>query len=310
MKKIYSIAIAILSCVCMSAQMRIWVDGYVKYRIPLDQIDSITFIKASEQAEPIGALTGKFSVSQDKQVMFSQGNLQHNPATNVWRFADRQYDIIGSANGKLSPTYNGWLDMFGWGTGNYATLASNNSSHFGFYTEWGSNPIANGGNEANVWRALTRDEWGYLFNDRENAEILFGLGRVENVKGMIILPDNWVLPNGVSFVASTTQGLAHEGKYYFTSGVDGYTHNVYTADEWTIMEANGAVFLPAAGHRSSKSVGGVNGEGDYWSSTGDRDDGSSSIYAHYLSFTTNSVTPMNKHDNYYGRAVRLVRVVK
>jgi len=310
MKKIFTLTIVILSCLCVSAQMRVWVDGYAKYRIDLEQIDSITFIKAGEQAEPTGALTGRFSVSPNQQILFSQGNLQHNPATNVWRFADRQYDIIGSANAKLSPTYDGWLDMFGWGTGNYATLASNNSSNYSFYTEWGSNPIANGGNEANVWRAPTKDEWGYLLNDRENADKLFGLGRIENVKGLIILPDNWILPEGASFVASTTQGLTKEGQYYYTSGVIGYEHNIYTADQWSIMEAAGAVFLPAAGNRSAKSVYNVNSEGNYWTSTGDLVDGSSSTYAHYLEFKTNTVTPLYRHNNYYGRSVRLIRVIK
>ena len=51
---------------------------------------------------PTGAIDGRFSVATDKQVYFSQGNLQcTNPkdaATRTWAFAEHQYDRIGTAN--------------------------------------------------------------------------------------------------------------------------------------------------------------------------------------------------------------------
>lgn len=62
-----------------------------------------TTIGAIAQVEPpVGAIDGRFSVATDKQVYFSQGNLQcTNPkdaATRTWAFAEHQYDRIGTAN--------------------------------------------------------------------------------------------------------------------------------------------------------------------------------------------------------------------
>ena len=51
--------------------------------------DRVVFSKVSAPASsaPIGAIDGLFSVSADKQVYFSQGNLQYQPSTATWRFA-------------------------------------------------------------------------------------------------------------------------------------------------------------------------------------------------------------------------------
>ena len=46
-----------------------------------------------------GALRGVFSVSENRLVKFSQGNLQYKATTETWRFADNQYDYVG-----------GWID--------------------------------------------------------------------------------------------------------------------------------------------------------------------------------------------------------
>ena len=45
-----------------------------------------------------GRLGGLFSVGADKQVYFSQGNLQYCATTAVWRFAEHQYDFVGDDN--------------------------------------------------------------------------------------------------------------------------------------------------------------------------------------------------------------------
>lgn len=63
-----------------------------------------------------GALKGEFSVSATKKVHFSQGNLQYQASTKTWRFAEHQYDYIGSANSQISSSYTGWIDLFGYGT--------------------------------------------------------------------------------------------------------------------------------------------------------------------------------------------------
>lgn len=102
------------------------------------------------------AIAGRFSVSDGKQVYFAKGNLQYHIATGTWRFADYQYDYV--AADITDTTYTGWIDLFGWGTGNNPTNVEDANSKF---TDWGTNAI--GTDVANTWRTLTLDEWLYLF---------------------------------------------------------------------------------------------------------------------------------------------------
>ena len=212
-----------------------------------------------------GALCGCFSINaQGDKIQFSKGNLQYQASTHTWRFAAHQYDIIGKANSKISASYSGWIDLFGWGTGNEPTKTFGD---FSIYCEWGKNPIIYS-TGSNQWRTLTADEWVYLFHDRANAEDLFGLGTVNGIHGMIILPDSWTTPSGLVFYASTMRGFSwqdyHYSDYYRVSH---YADNTYTSKEWQNMEASGAVFLPAAGYRWSTYVYEVGSLGAYWSAS-------------------------------------------
>ena len=234
---------------------------------------------------PEGALSGGFSVSADTKVYFSKGNLQYQASTKTWRFAEHQYYIIGDDNKNISDTYDGWIDLFGWGTGGNPTLISTTVADYETFTDWGVNKISNGGNTANQWRTLTTDEWVYLYSGRANAASLRGHATVNNVPGYIFLPDNWSLPSGVSF----------------TANADNWTTNNYSAADWGEMEQSGAVFLPAAGSRYGTHVYNVGYYGNYWSST----PGGTS-YAYRLYFGSDDILPQNGYDRYGGQSVRLV----
>lgn len=243
---------------------------------------------------------GTFSVSATKQVTFSPGNLQYHPANNEWRFAENQADYVGSANSNISATYNGWIDLFGWGTGNAPTKSSTSYSDYQTFVDWGTNQI--GSDTPNTWRTLTYDEWMYIFYNRPNAQSLFALGSVNGVNGTIILPDNWTTPVGVSFVASTTKGLYWDGSYYYNSNGDNFSHNTYTSEQWSKMEQAGAVFLPASGRRWGTGVANVGYLGSYWSSPeiGELD-------ACRVGFDSYSLYPRNDYDRFYGFSVRLAQ---
>ena len=247
---------------------------------------------------------GPFSVSETKTVMFSSGNLQYQPSTKTWRFAEHQWEVIGEGN-KLNihlPSAS-WIDLFGWGTGNNPTYTSPISGDFSSFTDWGVNAISNGGNEANMWHTLTKDEWEYLIHGRKNAEKLFGLGTVHGLQGTILLPDDWATPSGVTFTPSTEKGLVWDDlDYYYNGNKDNYSHNTYMASEWDKMESAGAVFLPAAGFRDC--LGGmslVGACGHYWSSTP-----SGSEFAWNLIFDSGIVS-MLYLTRCTGFSVRLVR---
>lgn len=225
-----------------------------------------------------GALHGEFSVADGRTVRFSQGNLQYQASTNKWRFATNQYDYIGDNNSNISPTYSGWIDLFGWGTsgwnsgtGCYQPWSTSTSvTHYypggsdkndltGFYAnaDWGVyNAISNGGNEAGLWRTLTYEEWEYLFEKRTDAKSKVGYATVADVNGIILLPDNFTDPmknNG-------------SGAFVPTPTVSYYS-NIYSAKNWDFMEAAGAVFLPAAGIRAGTNAINSGVYGCYWSSS-------------------------------------------
>ena len=175
-----------------------------------------------------------FSVSANKQVVFSPGNLQYQASTDTWRFANHQYDYVGELNSEISPTNENWIDLFGWGTGNNPTNTSEDEADYATFVDWGTNKI--GKDKANTWRTLTLDEWEYLLSERPNAQTLWGIATICNIHGVILLPDDFALPKNMTFLSGEDGDL-------------GWALNVYTTQEWEKMEQNGAVFMPAAGCR-------------------------------------------------------------
>ena len=307
---------------------------------------SVRLVKDIPTAPPSAYRSLPFSVSADKQVWFSSGNLQYNAARmthqcadgttqpGTWRFAKHQYDFVGDAeegtiyvngikcdNAQISDSYIGWIDLFGWGTSGWNSGAN-------MYQPWASSPTNSdynpGNNENNdltgdyaysdwsvynqigkspagAWRTLAKDEWEYLFCERENADKLFGLGTVNGVQGAILLPDEWTMPDGATFTPSTEKGLEWNGTSYESSTKDLYTHNSYTASQWVIMEAAGAVFLPAGGGRSGITVNYVAESGNYWTTTHNTEEDAfrTHFYTHYLN-------PSYHSGRHLGRTVRPV----
>lgn len=270
---------------------------------------------------------GVFSVSATEQIQFAPGNLQYQASTNTWRFAEHQYDYVGDAtqgnvyvngvkcdNTQISATYDGWIDLFGWGTSGfnnkYPYMTSTNYSDYGdgekdiagTNYDWGVNNKI-GEDPKGTWRTLTKDEWGYLYCTRKNAADLWGHGTVNGVAGTILLPDDWVLPSGLSFVAGT-KGMPYDGYYYGDKEDNHFKDNIYTTAQWKKMEAAGACFLPAVGWRDETSMSYVQTHGYYWSSTLYH-----SYYAHFLGFEPSRLYPQGVTTLDYGKSVRLVRTL-
>ena len=280
--------------------------------------------KLDKQLNSPGVIEFAFSVSASKKVYFSQGNLQYQASTGTWRFAENQWDYVGtqtpdglgysggtvngSDNRNVSSTYNGWIDLFGWGTSGYngknPYMTSTTSTDYGDGTkniartnyDWGVyNAISNGGNQAGMWRTLTENEWSYLINTRTDAANKKGIATVDGVNGLILLPDNWTQPEGLTF----TSGFAGNG------GAPSFkTVNNYTLSEWSVMEANGAVFLPAAGYRNGTDVTSVSSFGDYWSSSAN-----GSTIGYHLHYASGDADTGNG-GRYRGHSVRLVKDVE
>ena len=276
--------------------------------------DELSFTTISDV--PAGAIDGKFTINSDgDQVYFSQGNLQYigSASTPYWKFADNQWDILGTTSGQNSTDQNVDRDLFGWGTsgwnpGNtcyhpwdtfnssgssYGPAGANNLTGTYANSDWGVyNSISNGGNQPNQWRTLTKDELGYIFNTRiTDTGIRFAKANVSNVNGVILLPDNW----------STNYFSLNDTN---TKDAD-YINNTITASEWITLEQHGAVFLPATGYRFGVSVRSVGNNGYYWSSSF-----VNSNYAYGVYFYDANLNPQDCSNRTYGRGVRLVHIVE
>lgn len=263
---------------------------------------------------PEGAINGKFTVAEGKQVYFSQGNLQYigSAATPYWKFAEHQWDYFGSSTDQSSNSETIDRDFFGWGTSGYAhrtdyyqpwcseystAYAYPYNGSYNLYdqtgqADWGYNVIVNGGNQENSgWRTLTTDEWGYVFNSRTDAALKRGQGKVNSIDGIILLPDIWTLPDGLSFNPNST----------------GIYNNVYSSEQWTQMEANGAVFLPAAGGRGPNSYLDLGDKCLYWSSSRYNNERANCMW---FSTASNELLAQINFYCYNGLSVRLVRNVQ
>lgn len=190
-------------------------------------------------------LSGKFTINEyGNQIVFSQGNLQYRQSDDTYRFAPTQYEILGNQNYTALETIDYgdktslYIDLFGWGTGKAPTFHSEEGTDYDEFYDWGNNPITNGGNAASPWRTLTWLEWGYLFLYRTNAEERFAFGIVNGVKGLIILPDEWQTPQGLTFKPSTTMGLEYKDDYsaYMNTNNNNFSHNTYNGTDWDSME--------------------------------------------------------------------------
>ena len=245
---------------------------------------SVTFLPTE------GVLNGEFSVSATKKVRFSKGNLQYNVTNQTWQFAANQYDYLGDDN-----DVTGVMDLFGWGTGNVPTRTSQNWQDYTNFSDWAAHAVSNGGGNADIWSTLSKEEWAYVLNGRTGASGKRATATVNGVHGVVLLPDVWTLPSDCTFAS----GIAN-----------GWNQNSYDDTEWDKMEASGAVFFPAAGHREGTVVSQYGSYGYYWSTSTVYNN--SYEYAYCFKFGNNSVYSegQNKGNPHHGMSVRLVYEVR
>lgn len=244
-----------------------------------------------------GSTERLFSVGRfGKRVFFSSGNLMYQPSTGIWKFAGNPIFSLPDEFGDCVPVedkrleMDRWISLFGWGTagwnnGNtsylptdygttgYGPVDSNGNplSLIGanYRSDWGSNPIVNGGNEPGIWRTLSADEWSYLLYDRYGLSFLLaGVGDMDGfmtdcedggrqydisgpcsggdkwTAGIFIFPDEYSEDDWPSDIAFPDDTYANAG--YIDGLSDLYQLSVPQAME---VIRSGAVFLPCAGIR-------------------------------------------------------------
>ena len=280
---------------------------------------------------PEGAINGLFTINADgDQVYFSQGNLQYigSAALPYWKFAENQWDYLGTSTGQNSSNQNVDRDLFGWGTSGYHDVYDNFNVNYQPYSisqpvvntgcntygygpstnmydpnltgisaeyDWGvHNAISNGGNQAGLWRTLSVAEWEYILYTRSTSMVgntsnaRFAKATVNSVSGVILFPDDFSVPN---YLPTPLQ---------INSKYASFSVNSYSIEGWEAMESLGCVFMPVAGNRYGTAVT-VGSSGHYWS-TSYYDSG----FAYCILFTDNN---LNKgyYERFRGYSVRLVQ---
>jgi len=254
---------------------------------------------ADNQYDYLGTTTSQNSSDTDKdRDLFGWATSGYSSATtsdNTW--VNYQPWATSISVGTVSTSTNYY--EYGPGTGNIAAGTSwNDDTHYSTWKvcDWGHNAISNGGNTADVWRTLTKDEWMYLFGMTSNNSDASGHARyrkyfratVNSVQGIVVLPDDI---SGIS-------NIPEESSRGTASTFGGKTYDIAA---WTTLEASGCVFLPTAGRRDGTTVNDAGSRGLYWSSTA-----SDANIAYYLTFNSSYVGPSGIINRYYGHSVRLV----
>lgn len=332
MRNIIAVLSMLLLPLSMVGQMYVWKDGRIIYMMDKGIADSITFEKPYDPLKEYA-----FSVGVGKQVRFSKGNLQYCDLYYEWRFAENQYDIIGGMNSKIGDYDNEvWIDLFGWGTFgacfnldngkdecHVATEASTDYRDYlinglwsnDLYTPkyisdwgfWNSKYILNGNKEQ--WRTLSGEEWNYLLTGRADAARKFALATVNGRSGLVVLADDFQMPDDISFVPAVDDNVTFDKGLYVDDGFvdDHFLSNCYNVEQWRILESAGALFLPVTGRRWGYEVRNQNW-GFYWSTSVGAQEREGNCIA--LSFYMSGVTPMQETSRAYGCSVRLVQDIK
>ena len=262
---------------------------------------SITFDTTNATVMPTKPVQGSakrigvFSVGDGKYVSFSQGNLQYIQSQDRWQFAENQWEYIG-ANNLIDGTLADKIDLLGW------------SGEAGVsFLDWGTNVIQ--GEAANTWRTLSTYEWKYLLHDREHATELLVPAMIANALGLVLLPDEWICPDGIQLVSiGQTSATWDDSRACYDYSENIYLHNLLAVEIWQRIEQAGAVFLPAGGYINKDNLLNACGMvGRYWSSTPH-----AIVKGYYMSFgrtetsVKNSIFTQSAYNSDLGHTVRLV----
>ena len=270
-----------------------------------------------EVVAPTGAVPdGRFTINSDgDQVYFAAGNLQYQRSTNTWRIAEHQWDYIGggsfggnvsgSNNASISnPDYNGWIDLFGWGTSGYDNTSNDTCAkryHPYDYLKtninvsdknpYGYGPSTNMTNSNYLAGANANYDWGVYHSnpstgDNPNGGIYYVDINDNNTLKKAGPGSTWRTLNQSEWTyllsTRTFGNSTSKGKHYSWSAVtyngvlgiliypDGYQNQLTSTSNthYTFPAGSnipqGCVFLPMSPQRDGTNVSASAGYGYYW----------------------------------------------
>lgn len=218
MKKI-ELFILMLCCFFSSGAapcVLIYENGSVKkaFNVGDDGIDSLVFSPNSF-----------FCVGDGKYVEFAEGNVQYQPSTKSWRFAENPWDVVGEDNLKVhDSTYTGWIDLF------YYSREDNNFgleySSSGEFVDWGVNF---GGEYKKIYEYDTIYGASYLPSEYET------LLREEHRKEVVDVDVDCSMSH-ITGECDTTYTYVDINEYDYVKKV--LRDVVYVLEEWHVLTAS------------------------------------------------------------------------
>lgn len=243
-------------------------------------------------------------------------------ATSGYHDSSDQYNVNYHPYSWSENVVNNDYNQFGYGPSynmpGYMSLTGANANY-----DWGVyNNISNDGSfGTGARRTLTANngEWDYLLYSRSASTIngtanvryasaqinaRFG-GRTNTVSGFMMFPDTYTWPAEVAYYPAEFNSLSST----FENG------HQWTEAEWSLLEKNGAIFMPAGGYRDVSTAGNPilqypSQMAMYWSVTRKESEGNFE-YRHnaYMLVFGNGYNMIAPIVQWQGFAVRLVRNV-
>ncbi len=279
----------------------------------------------------------KFKVADNKEVYFTQGNLQYiGSAVNdsgdpspYWRVAPDQYSYLGANQGRptsvdASSTIpaNTDVDLFGWGEVTPPFKGSTENSDYQpdlngteLAEDWatrfnGGSPVtlyadatqAYPKNGTGNYCCLTKDEWTYLFDNQWWGLATVNMNDGTTVNGLVVVPnvgadDTAIKSHAEGFLSKIYKSSADKG-----SGDASFNDNhIYQ----NIIDNNGLLFLPAAGVRSDLRPNLQTTDGNYYTASA----GSNTSNAFFFRFGRLGFH-VSEGDRYRACSVRLAIVAQ
>ena len=189
----------------------------------------VVSIKQEGDNKPADAINGLYSISADKQVYFSKGNLRYDVSKSTWGFCENQYDYQKA----YSPNE---IMLFTWGYGEWSSdPQTGTSSNVSAFVDWGT-VIG----EPGTWSTLTYEEMYYLLEARGTGDTYkkCGVTVCGSPNCIVLAPDGNTVP----------------------------IESSYDTAAWSDAEAAGFVCLPCGGYRAASSLDFSYG-GYYWTSS-------------------------------------------
>jgi len=288
----------------------------------------------------VSIASGKYAVFApgNLQATISTVDGEGTPTAATWAFNTYQYGYLGESQTSFS--VGSTIDLFTWvgnssavtGLEAYGILDGTTKDYGNVGSEtlksdWGGNLISYKGNTyaSGTWRTPTSysnvdftnvGELQWLLgpnlgtsisanpgtncrasstvNEVTNAR--FAFSSINGVKGLIIFPDNYTHPTSLS-----SHQIARINSAYQSDWSD-FSED-FSLEEWALIEAAGAIFLPCAGARDpGMSIGLVGTRGFYWANKG----GPNDTYARYVLLNPNGGLNQSL-PRYEGFSVRLIR---